>query len=101
DRKVDFQDLVAVAQNYAGTGKTFAQGDFDFDGETGFSDLVLIAQKYGTTLTSPTAAASVGAQAVLAPLKSQTPLIKASPAKKPAPPKKPAHPVFAEKRIRS
>ena len=102
DRSIDFGDLVVVAQNYGGTGKTFADGDFDFDGAVGFSDLVLIAQKYGTTLAPPAASSAVGADGVLAPLKSQAPVIKAAagPVKRPATPvKKVVGPVFGARRI--
>ena len=55
DRKVNFADLVILAQNYNATGKTFSQGNFDYDpaGNVGFSDLVLLAQRYGTTLAAP------------------------------------------------
>jgi ELWxxDGT repeat protein len=100
DRAINFADLVAVAQNYGGVGKTFAQGDFDFDGTVGFSDLVMIAQKYGTTLASP--ADTVGTEAVLAPLKTETKLLQSSPVqpvKKPAPVKRVSSPVFARRRI--
>ena len=55
DRKVDFADLVRVAQNYGATGRSFAQGNLDFDpaGNVGFGDLVLLAQGYGGTLPTP------------------------------------------------
>lgn len=100
DRSINFADLVVVAQNYGGTGKTYAQGDFDFDGAVGFSDLVLVAQKYGTTLSSPNVTDAVGAEAVLAPLKAESPVIKAT-AKKPAVStvSKVVRPTFATTRI--
>jgi autotransporter-associated beta strand protein len=49
DGKVDFQDLVRLAQNYAdtATGRTWSIGDFTGDGKTQFSDLVVLAQNYG------------------------------------------------------
>src|SRR5207237_9847589 len=50
DRSVGFADLVVLAQNYNGTGKTFAQGDFNYNGTVDFVDLVLIAQHYNITL---------------------------------------------------
>jgi hypothetical protein len=77
DRKVDFQDLVVVAQNYGRTGGgngaggalTSADGDFNYDGKVDFSDLVTVAQRYDTTLpaagAAPAASAAVRA-AVLA-----------------------------------
>jgi hypothetical protein len=50
DLKVDFNDLVAVAQNYNAAGaKTWAQGDFTGDGNVDFNDLVILAQNYNTT----------------------------------------------------
>lgn len=63
DRSVGFSDLVAVAQNYGGTGKTYAQGDLDGDGSTGFSDLVEVAQNYGKTLAPPSGSGPVAAPA--------------------------------------
>jgi SdrD B-like domain/Bacterial Ig-like domain len=66
DRKVDFSDLVILAQNYNSSGKTFARGNFDYDpgGNVGFSDLVILAQRYNTTLppaAGPVASATVAA----------------------------------------
>jgi hypothetical protein len=54
DRKVDFSDLVVVAQNYnTNSGATFDKGDFNYDGKVDFTDLVMLAQRYGTTLAAP------------------------------------------------
>ncbi len=52
DRVVDFSDLLTVAQNYEQTGKTFSEGNADFDptGTVDFSDLLILAQQYATTL---------------------------------------------------
>jgi Chitobiase/beta-hexosaminidase C-terminal domain/CotH kinase protein/Lamin Tail Domain/PKD domain len=60
DRDVDFNDLVALAQNYGQSGKTFAEGNFDGDaaGNVDFQDLVQLAQRYGTSL--PAAGAVAG-----------------------------------------
>jgi Lamin Tail Domain len=46
---VDFNDLLALAQNYGAgaTGKTWSQGDFDFGGSVDFNDLLSLAQNYG------------------------------------------------------
>jgi hypothetical protein len=57
DRAVDFNDLVALAQNYNTAGKTFARGDFNYDGNVDFNDLVMLAQRYNTTLAANGAAA--------------------------------------------
>jgi hypothetical protein len=47
DKKVDFQDLVILAQNYnILTGKTRATGDFNRTTGVDFADLVILAQNY-------------------------------------------------------
>jgi hypothetical protein len=63
DRSVDFNDLVVLAQNYNATGKTFSQGNFDYDpdGNVGFNDLVILAQRYNTTLPALAPPAPTGA----------------------------------------
>jgi hypothetical protein len=53
DRSVDFNDLVALAQNYNTAGKTFIKGDFNYDSNVDFNDLVILAQRYNTTLAEP------------------------------------------------
>jgi hypothetical protein len=49
DGKVDFADLVKVAQDYGATTGVggWSEGDFNYDGMVNFSDLVKIAQNYG------------------------------------------------------
>jgi hypothetical protein len=82
DGSVSFADLVAVAQNYGASNKTWADGDFNGDGIISFADLVTVAQNYGTSLPAPTSAvAAVSAPSVTAPLKSTAPVK----VKKPAP----------------
>ncbi len=54
DLDVDFDNLLTLAQNYGGTGKTFAQGDANYDGVVNFDDLLALAQAYNTTLFSST-----------------------------------------------
>jgi hypothetical protein len=56
DRRVDFDDLVALAQNYNTSGKTFVDGDFNYNGSVDFEDLVILAQRYNTTLPAVAAA---------------------------------------------
>jgi ELWxxDGT repeat protein len=56
DFRVDFADLVILAQNYNGTGKTHDQGDFTGDGRTDFADLVVLAQNYSAAPAAPSAA---------------------------------------------
>jgi hypothetical protein len=52
DAKVDFNDLVKLAQNYntSGGGIVWSGGDFNYDGSVNFSDLVTMAQAYNTSL---------------------------------------------------
>lgn len=49
DGKVNFEDLVKLAQNYdaAAAGRTWSLGDFNGDGKSEFADLVTLAQNYG------------------------------------------------------
>ena len=49
DGKVDFADLVTVAQNYGSGSQDWEHGDFNGDGDVGFADLVSIAQNYGAS----------------------------------------------------
>jgi hypothetical protein len=59
DGRVDFNDLVAIAQHYnTSTGNVWSTGDFTYDGVTDFNDLVLLAQHYNTSVFAPAAAAS-------------------------------------------
>ncbi|HEY7117662.1 MAG TPA: hypothetical protein VH475_13820 [Tepidisphaeraceae bacterium] len=52
DRKVDFADLVALAQHYQVSDglRTLADGDFTGDGNVDFDDLVKLAQNYNRSL---------------------------------------------------
>lgn len=53
DGRVDFSDLVVLAQHYGvKTGATWADGDFNNDGAVGFSDLVTLAQGYNARTTA-------------------------------------------------
>jgi hypothetical protein len=51
DGRVDFTDLVALAQNYNApdTGYFWDEGDFNYDHKVDFNDLVLLAQNYNAT----------------------------------------------------
>ena len=58
DGRVDFTDLVALAQNYGSdfvanptTDSWWTHGDFTYDGKVDFNDLVLLAQHYGNSIT--------------------------------------------------
>lgn len=45
DRKVDFADLLSLAQHYGQSG-TWTGGDFNYDGVVEFGDLLIVAQNY-------------------------------------------------------
>ena len=82
DRKVDFSDLVIVAQNYNTTsGATFDKGDFNYDGKVDFADLVMLAQRYGTTLAAPAAVPVFATAAESQAVFSSSPRIVHAPAK--------------------
>lgn len=51
DGKVDFSDLLILAQNYGRTNADWTQGDFDADSTVDFNDLLVLAQNYGTSRT--------------------------------------------------
>ncbi len=79
DRRVDFNDLVLLAQNYNGAGKTWAQGDFTGDGVVDFNDLVKLAQRYNTGVPAPAVALLSDAIAVI-PTQAAPPSALVSPA---------------------
>jgi hypothetical protein len=67
DGKVNFADLLILAQNYGKTsGAMFSTGDFNNDGGVGFDDLLILAQHYGF---------GTGAQAVAVPEPSSAALL--------------------------
>ena len=47
DGKVNFSDLLTLAQNYGGTNLLWQDGDFTGEGKVDFSDLLILAQHYG------------------------------------------------------
>jgi methionine-rich copper-binding protein CopC len=49
DRTVDFSDVLLLAQNY-GTNSANAPVDLNGDGQVDFADLLILAQNYGQTL---------------------------------------------------
>jgi hypothetical protein len=85
-----------MAQNYNTSANTYAQGDFNYDGNVDFLDLAMLAQRYNTALP---AAASVAASVVAAPVaapahsataattdrKKQKPIFSVIPVTRPAP----------------
>lgn len=53
DRGVDFNDLTALAANYGGANKVWADGDFNGDGTVNFLDLTTLAANYSAVLPAP------------------------------------------------
>jgi Dockerin type I domain len=51
--RVDFADLLVVAQNYGSSSRSRAQGNIDYsvDGSVNFADLLILAQTYGVRVT--------------------------------------------------
>jgi hypothetical protein len=64
DRRVDFSDLVLVAQHYGDQSgnANWDQGDFTYDGRVNFDDLVALAQNYNGP--TPTASGAIAQAAV-------------------------------------
>ncbi|MFT3785815.1 MAG: hypothetical protein QM770_06570 [Tepidisphaeraceae bacterium] len=60
DGTVNFADLLTLAANYGGAGKTRSTGDLDLDGATNFNDLLLLAANYNATLAATPTFASSG-----------------------------------------
>jgi ELWxxDGT repeat protein len=94
DRMVNFDDLLALAKNYNGTGKTWAQGDFTGDGLVNFDDLLVLAKNYNKTLpatgpASPAAPLDAKALAAAMGIAVPTTTTPAKPTPPPAPARKP------------
>jgi len=88
DGKVDFSDLLALAQNTGSTTADWVHADFNFDGVVDFNDLLLLAQNINKTNGNTSLAAEwpvqrtvalpAPAQPIISPLFSTVP-ISASP----------------------
>ncbi len=53
DRRVNFDDLLILAQNYLRASfPVFSQGDFNYDDVVNFDDLLILAQRYNTSLAA-------------------------------------------------
>jgi hypothetical protein len=50
DGKVDFNDLLILAQNYGRNDAFWYQADFNYDGKVDFADALKLAQNYGKRL---------------------------------------------------
>jgi outer membrane protein assembly factor BamB len=108
DRVVNFSDLLVLAKNYNGTGKTWADGDFTGDGVVNFADLLILARNYNKTLPAaataanaafaaepidaPALAASFGLAAPEVSARPAQPSVPSAPKPSPKPPPKPAAP---------
>lgn len=44
--RVDFSDLLVLAQNYGSTSADYTRGDFDYDNDVDFDDLLILGQSY-------------------------------------------------------
>lgn len=49
DGAVNFNDLLALAQNYGQSNRVWESGDYDYSGDVTFNDLLLLAQNYGAS----------------------------------------------------
>lgn len=54
DRVVNFTDLLILAQNYGQSGRTYSQGNIDYDaaGMVDFVDLLQLSQRYGLSMAT-------------------------------------------------
>ena len=59
DGKVNFTDLLTLAQNYGSTTASWPQGDFNADSSVTFEDLLALAQHYGSDVTGGAAVVAV------------------------------------------
>jgi hypothetical protein len=55
DGRVDFSDLLRLAQHYNAPAISWGSGDFNNDGTVNFSDLLTLAQNYGKVVAQPSA----------------------------------------------
>jgi len=53
DLRVDFSDLLILAQHYGMTGASWDEGDFNQDGSVSFADLLLLIAEYGLGTNPP------------------------------------------------
>jgi hypothetical protein len=65
DGAVDFDDLLILASNYGSSGRTYAQGNFDYSpgGTVNFDDLLVLASRYGVSLF-PAASLQIGSSRI-------------------------------------
>jgi hypothetical protein len=61
DGKVGFSDLLILAQHYGSNNAAWCDGDLNSDGSVNFADLLLLAQNYGNTYPTSGPAAQIAA----------------------------------------
>src|SRR5207253_8133791 len=65
NNKVDFNDLVLLAQHYGAANANWDQGDFNYDGQVNFDDLTILAQNYSGPSAAPAVVAAAPANAAV------------------------------------
>ena len=60
DGRVNLDDFNVLATNFGQTGRTFSQGNFNYDagGNVNLDDFNVLASRFGTVLAGPSAGAS-------------------------------------------
>src|SRR5436190_8031161 len=66
DAKVDLTDFTALAANFNGTAKHWAQGDFNYDTKVDLTDFTFLASNFNKTLAAPALGATVPEPTMLA-----------------------------------
>lgn len=61
DNTVNFSDLLTLAQHYGTSNAHWEDGDFNFDGSVNFNDLLSLAQNYGSSVSFSPPATAVAA----------------------------------------
>jgi hypothetical protein len=78
DGRVDFADLVALAQHYGDNSgnANWDEGDFTYDGKVGFDDLTRLAQNYNTAMAAVAAASPAPVKSLTAPTPRRRPYLR-------------------------
>jgi len=74
----DLQAAYGFPSASNGTGKTFAQGDFNYDGTVDLTDFTILAAKFNQSLAAPGATAAVSRLAAPAPVADNSDILGAS-----------------------
>lgn len=72
DRAVNAIDLTILAQNWQGTGRTFTQGDFTYDGRVDVRDLLVLSNQWFFSLPEPAAPMAGPGASTSSPSRSRT-----------------------------